>query len=790
MPGGSAGGSSSGGGARGGSYSGGHYGSGGSSGSGSSANSSGRTQVVDTSGDSYGYVKPRGIIDAVEEIQRFYVFESETHKDIPYNFFSFKQVLDFMWIGFRGAIIESLLFFLIFPLALTVYPAAKVYFMGTPPTIGDYILPFALSYSTIVIMTVYVMSAARYYWGGAVTRKAIHSLFTGRSIAFILKAFLGWWLLTLLYIYSYKDPDIFWDLSESLAWFWNIFLAEEAAINGEILYVFWFQAVVPALKETANDIFLTMLILAAIPFCTLFAYGGYRYKAIRTNRKRFEKYDQHYDLEGLFSFLNPFKPKQSALHLGIGYLLEDSRKEKLIDIYQLNENRKGHTFVAGATRVGKTRLLQNMIIQDIRAGRSVGLIDPKGDWEIWEAMVQEAYRTGREKDLMFISPAYPNHSAPINPLTCFVNEEEPIGHIVAGVPADDEFFYNVALETTTVIVKTLLLQKRYEDKSSGELNFEEVYALADHEGILRCKEIVKPLLELEDEARTIYDLAVKIGNSEKDYFSKISTTLRTTLTQIATGQVGKIMGSAKGNKLIEKLENQERVIFYAQTGALIGVAVSKIMCRVLVSMIQSLAGRLFIKGDALKTPFCLYMDEFSSMVYLGIENLFNKSGGANFFLTAATQSLADVEAAIGVDRARMIFDNTNTKLFMKVNDLRTAEVLAAYGGIKKKYSLILSDRGGITIRETEEDAIKPEEFLRLKSREFFYFGHDEGQYFGKSDPVKPVELKISVGGGNSEPMEELPLETTTDDDDSLKANARKQDNSALKRNESEVGVMI
>jgi hypothetical protein len=785
MPGGSSGSSASSGGARGGGYSGGYGGTGNSS----------SAQVVDTSGDSYGYVKPKGIIDAVEEIQRFYVFESETYKDIPYNFFSFKQVLDFIWIGFRGAIVESLLFFLIFPVALTVYPAAKVYFMGTPPTIGDYILPFMLSYSTIVIMTIYVMSAARYYWGGAVTRKAIHSLFTGRSIAFVLKAFLGWWLLTLLYIYSYRSPDVFWNVSGALAWFWNVFLADSAAISGEILYIFWYQAVAPALRDTANDIFITMFVIAAIPFCTLFAYGGYRYKTIRTNRKRFDKYEQYYDLRGLFSFLKPFKHKQSALHLGIGYSLDDVRKEKLVDIYQFNENRKGHTFVAGATRVGKTRLLQNMIIQDIQAGRSVGFIDPKGDWELWEAIVQEAYRTGREKELTFISPAYPEHSVPINPLTCFANEEEPIGHIVAGVPSDDEFFYNVALETTTVIVKTLLLQKRYEDKSSGELNFKEVYALADHEGILRCKDIVKPLLELEDEARTIYDLAVKIGNSEKDYFSKISTTLRTTLTQITTGQVGKIMGSAKGNRLIEKLENQERVIFYAQTGAMIGDAVSKIMCRVLVSMIQSLAGRLFIKDDALKTPFCLYMDEFSSMVYLGIENLFNKGGGANFFLTAATQSLADVEAAIGVDRARMIFDNTNTKLFMKVNDLRTAQTLAAYGGVKKKYSLIINDHGGITIRETEEDVIKPEEFLRLKSREFFYFGHDEGQFFGKSDPIKPVELRIKVG--KSEPMEESELATAINNaqarrDDNLKANAHKQDkdNPASKRNESEVGVTV
>jgi hypothetical protein len=674
------------------------------------------------------------------------VLESKADKDLPYDFFSFKQVLDFAWIGFRGAIVESLLFFLIFPIALTIYPAAKVYFMGTIPTIGDYILPFILSYSTIVIMTIYVISAARYYKGGSVTRKAIHSLFTGRSLAFVLKAFLGWWLLTLLYIYSYSDPDLFWSLSEALAWFWNLFLADAAAINGEILYIFWYQAVAPALKETAVDIFKTMLIIAAVPFCTLFAYGGYRYKSIRTNRKRFKKYNRYYDLRGLFSFFESFKPKPDDIHLGIGYSLDDYRKEKLIDLRQLNDNRKGHTFVAGATRVGKTRLLQNMIVQDIRAGRSVGLIDPKGDWEIWEAMVQEAYRVGREKELLFISPYYPEYSSPINALSHYMIEEELINHIVAGVPNDDEFFYKVAVETTTVIVRTLLLQKRHEDIPTGALTFEEVYALASYDGIIKCRDTLKPLAKThEKEVDQLQTSVEHILGSERDYFAKISTTLRTTLTQMTIGQTGKIMGNVKENDLIERLENQRKVIFYAQTGSMLTNEVSKVMSRVLVSMMQALAGRLFARKEKLNTPLCFYMDEFSNMVYKGVQNLFNKGGAANFYITAATQSLADVEAAIGIDQAKMIFDNTNTKVFMRVNDLRTAQTLAAYGGVKRVYSYILGSNGAITTRESEDDVIKPAEFLNLQPREFFYFGFEkEAGFFGKSDPMKPVELDIKV----------------------------------------------
>ncbi len=42
-------------------------------------------------------------------------------------------------------------------------------------------------------------------------------------------------------------------------------------------------------------------------------------------------------------------------------------------------DRSRHVYVVGATGTGKSTLLYNMIVQDMRAGRGVGLIDPHGD---------------------------------------------------------------------------------------------------------------------------------------------------------------------------------------------------------------------------------------------------------------------------------------------------------------------------------------------------------------------------------------------------------------------------
>ena len=51
-------------------------------------------------------------------------------------------------------------------------------------------------------------------------------------------------------------------------------------------------------------------------------------------------------------------------------------------------DRRSHLYVIGKTGMGKTRLIQSMIAQDLLNGRAVGLIDPHGDlaWEILDAV--------------------------------------------------------------------------------------------------------------------------------------------------------------------------------------------------------------------------------------------------------------------------------------------------------------------------------------------------------------------------------------------------------------------
>jgi len=205
--------------------------------------------------------------------------------------------------------------------------------------------------------------------------------------------------------------------------------------------------------------------------------------------------------------------------------------------------------------------------------------------------------------------------------------------------------------------------------------------------------------------------------------------------------VGAIIGKAKVNNFIKRLEQGKRVILIVQTGSLLTRKTAHIVARVLLSMIQSFVGRIYLSGRTITPPLCVYMDEASNLLYMGVEDLFNKAGGAGVWIHAFTQSIADIEAELGPASARKILDNTNSKIFMRVNDPNTANYISEYSGMVKRFSPILSLGGGITVREVEEPLVRPENVLNLQLRDFYLFTF-EGAFKGKAGFVKEPYLKV------------------------------------------------
>lgn len=77
------------------------------------------------------------------------------------------------------------------------------------------------------------------------------------------------------------------------------------------------------------------------------------------------------------------------------------------------KNRRGHMYLIGKTGTGKSTLLANMVISDIRDGRGVALIDPHGDLaeQILNYVPEE-----RIKDVIYFNPGDLDYPIAFNPL--------------------------------------------------------------------------------------------------------------------------------------------------------------------------------------------------------------------------------------------------------------------------------------------------------------------------------------------------------------------------------------
>ena len=424
-------------------------------------------------------------------------------------------------------------------------------------------------------------------------------------------------------------------------------------------------------------------------------------------------------------------------HVGTGVHLDNP--ENIMELGFPDTYRKGHFWCFGTTRVGKTRTMENIIEQDIRKGYSVVAIDPKGDIDLFSKIVQIAFETGRQEDLMLITPVFPEYSAILDPLSSYYMIEELVAHITAGVAVGREpYFYGVAYEVSMVVVQALIMLAEDSGRKAF-FNLNDIKNHISHDDL----ENLKSKLDYIDtpEAKQLTMDMEKILATPADYYSKVASSLRVALTELTSGNVGRIIGNADENRFIDRLEQEKGVILVVQLGSLLTKRAAYTAGKVVISMIQAFVGRRYSSGKVVKPVLSLHIDEAQSVLYHGIEDLFAKAGGAGVYIHGYCQSISQLIAEIGMDRANTILDNCNTKIFMRVPDSKTAQYVSTHLGEKRSYSPIISLGGGLSIRETEEVRINHTEILNMAPRQIFLTTYS-GMFRGITTEVADTAIKV------------------------------------------------
>ncbi|MCK8604383.1 type IV secretory system conjugative DNA transfer family protein [Desulfoferrobacter suflitae] len=438
--------------------------------------------------------------------------------------------------------------------------------------------------------------------------------------------------------------------------------------------------------------------------------------------------------------------RNSLVKVGQGVRLEDiySTHPKIYTLRMSHSERLRHWMSFGTTGCGKTRLIEHLIEQDIRSGKNLCMIDPKGDQELLAKIIKTARQTNRMDELIFISPVYPDISTKLNPFAHYYRPEEIVQHVIASIPAGKEpFFAEVAKEVTLTAVFSFYYLSQFET-TRRHLTISDLRKKVSRSEL---EDTTKQLSYHRDDPKIaeIHSTISQIIQSPLDYFSKITSTLRTTLTQLSVGSIGEIVGNSSENEFIDRLEHGRRVIIVIQTGALMFRDPAFILARMITSMIQSLVGRFYASQRVFDPPLMLYIDEASNVFYNGIEDLFNKSRGAGVAIHALTQSVSDISSRLGEDRARVILDNCNTKLFFKVNDPATSAYVSALMGQRSIYSPTFTSEGDIRYTASDQAVLDEASAIKLKPRQFFFFTQHNA-YRGRTVDVQATDLRVQWPG--------------------------------------------
>lgn len=307
-------------------------------------------------------------------------------------------------------------------------------------------------------------------------------------------------------------------------------------------------------------------------------------------------------------------------------------------IYMSPEDRLRHMYVIGQTGTGKTTLLKNMIVQDIRNGAGLCMIDPHGVdiVDILGSIPPERY-----KDVIYFDPGYTERPMALNMLeydprfpdqkTFVVNELFSIFQkLYSNVPESmgpmfEQYFRNAAMlviedpETgsTLLDVSRIFTNKQFRDlkiskcknpvvkefwteiatKTSGEASLANFAPYITNKfDIFLANEIMRPIVSQEKSA---FD------------FREIMDSQKILLVNLAKGKLGDINANLIGLIMV---------------GKILMAALSRV----------DLVGTKF-------SPFYLYIDEFQNVTTNSIATILSEARKYGLGLNIAHQFIAQLQ---------------------------------------------------------------------------------------------------------------------------------------------------
>lgn len=313
------------------------------------------------------------------------------------------------------------------------------------------------------------------------------------------------------------------------------------------------------------------------------------------------------------------------------------------------DDRRRHMYVIGKTGMGKTTVMENMVLSDIYNGHGVGIVDPHGDFA---EKIIDFIPPNRINDIVYINPADTGFPVGFNILE--YESEEQKGLIVGGLMAT--------------------FKKIWPDVWSSRMEYilnNTLLALLDYPGstLLGINRILGEKAFRKKVVRKLKDPVIKsfwqneFENYEPRYQKEAVAPIQNKIGQfLSSSVIRNMVAQVKSTINIRQLMDDKKIIIMNLSKGRIGEDNSRLLGGMLVTKIQLSAMERVDTPEEERKDFFLYVDEFQNFATPAFANILSEARKYRLSIIMAHQYVAQLDEVV----ADAVFGNVGSIITFRV----------------------------------------------------------------------------------------------------------------------------
>src|SRR3989339_1689983 len=313
------------------------------------------------------------------------------------------------------------------------------------------------------------------------------------------------------------------------------------------------------------------------------------------------------------------------------------------------DDRRRHMYVVGKTGMGKTTLLENMVLNDIYAGHGLGYVDPHGDTA---EKILDYIPANRINDVVYFNPADLDYPIGFNILETIRPEQK---HLVASGLMG-------------------VFKKIWPDVWSSRMEYilnNTILALLDFPGTTLLG-INRLLADAEYRRRVVNntkDPVIKafwqteFAAYNDKYKQEAVAPIQNKIGQFLSASVIRnIVAQVKSRINIREIMDEKKIFIMNLSKGRIGEDNSRLLGGMLITKIQLSAMERVDTPEAKRPDFFLYVDEFQNFATESFANILSEARKYRLNLIIAHQYIEQLEEEV----AAAVFGNVGTLICFRV----------------------------------------------------------------------------------------------------------------------------